>query len=75
MLKIQNRIIKLVNGIVTGGSGSTASTTTSTATPGTPDTGFGVHSTNPWQPIVAYSLGAIAFIGLAFVTRRLSKSQ
>jgi hypothetical protein len=34
-----------------------------------------VHSTNPWRPIVTYSLGAIAFIGFAFVTRRLSKSR
>ncbi len=58
-----------------GSGGSTESTTTSTTTPGTPDTGFGVHSTNPWQPIVTYSLGAIVFTGLAFVTRRLSKRQ
>jgi len=55
-------------------SGGSASTTSQTI-PTTPDTGFGVHSTNPWRPIVTYGFGAIAFMGLAFVTRRLSKSH
>lgn len=62
-----------------GGSGSTISpsavSSTTSTTPTTPNTGFGVHLNNPWHTIVAYSLGAIAFIGLAFITRRLSKFQ
>lgn len=63
-----------------GGSGSSTlttspTTTSSSSTPTTPNTGFGVHSINPWQAITAYGLGAIAFMGLALVTRRLSKNQ
>ncbi len=57
-----------------GGSGSSTSSSTS-ITPGTPNTGFGEHLINFWQPIITYGLAAVAFMGLAFVTRRLVRNQ
>jgi len=53
-----------------GGSGSSSSTT-----PSAPNTGFGVHSTNPSQGFATYGLGAIGLFALAFVARRIAKKQ
>ena len=60
-----------------GGTGSNSSNAKSSAgtTPGAPNTGFGVHDTNPWSGIIDYGSGAIAFFALAFVARLVSKKQ
>lgn len=42
----------------------------STAIPGAPDTGFGVHSSNPWSDLITYGLSALGLITLALVIRQ-----
>jgi hypothetical protein len=48
---------------------------TSTNTPSAPNTGFGVNTTNPWRDLIAYSLGAVGILTLAFVTRRQAANK
>ena|SRR5665213_314653 len=60
-----------------GGSGSAASSGGSGVGTGVgaPNTGFGVHHTNPWLDLATYGLAATGFLALAFVTRRAARKQ
>jgi hypothetical protein len=49
---------------------TTAAAVTSTNDPGAPNTGFGIHTTNPLMTAAIYALGASALVGLAYVARK-----
>lgn len=53
----------------------TASSSSVPATPGAPNTGFGVYTPHLWQNIMAYGLGTVGCLTLAFVARRVAKKQ
>jgi hypothetical protein len=88
-LLAQNGDVTLINDMVSNaacttsassGSGSvlgaaTTTSTSTTSTPGIPNTGFGVHTTNPWQALAAGALGAIVLLDLAFLIRRIPRSN
>ncbi|HUD05851.1 MAG TPA: ice-binding family protein [Candidatus Saccharimonadales bacterium] len=84
-LLAQNGDVTLINDTITNaactvstssgsGRGGGSSTTTSAAL-GTPNTGFGVHTTNPWQALAVSALGAIVLLDLAFLIRKTQKRQ
>ena len=59
------------SGSGSGSSGSGSSGNTLSA----PNTGFGVHSTHPWQDLTVYGLVTAGFLALAFIIRRAAASK
>ncbi len=55
------------------GSGSASGSGAGT-TPSAPNTGFGVHATNPWRDLTTYGLGTVGCLALAFIARRTAKN-